>query len=526
MLDVIIIGAGAGGSPAAWKLVKAGLNVALLELGDEFNNGNDLTSITEGGEYFKRNKFSSNPNSRKDSKIIPEIISTNSAINPQNYYGIGGSTLLHSCMYPRLHETDFRLFSCEGILENWPLSYSELLPYYNLDVSITGVSGKSGNPFYPEYNVNMPCVPIGKSGRLIANAFTELNWQWWPSYAALNTIPFDGRISDNFERPSNMGPADSSKGSVNNTYLKKAIDLGLKLLKQTYVKKLIFSKNNKSIESIYCLDTNTGKCFELTANTYILSCGGLHTPYLLMNSVNNFEYQFSDQLGRNLMLHPWGYVEGTHNENMRSNYGPQGCCITSQEFCLSKKENTFKRGYTLQVLRGPLPIEYAINQYKRNRNIIGNNFVERILSYYNKTTHIAIICDDFPERTNRVKINDKCYNKYSMPSIEIDYKLSKNSAEQLGHGIKMAKIALKLSGAIKTRGYGPLAETGWHILGTCRMGNNPKNSVVNKYGKVHSVSNLYVSDASLFVTGGSANPCATIQALSLYIADNLINSLD
>ena len=145
MFDVVIIGSGAGGSPAAWKLVKAGLKVAMVEVGSEFNDGNIPIEIKEGGEYFKRNILSSNPNKRKVIGHMPKINSSESVIKPQNFYGLGGSTLLHSCMYPRLHPTDFKLYSTEGILEDWPISYEELLPYYELDVSITGVCGVPGN---------------------------------------------------------------------------------------------------------------------------------------------------------------------------------------------------------------------------------------------------------------------------------------------------------------------------------------------------------------------------------------------
>ena len=256
MFDVIVIGSGAGGSPAAWRLIEAGLKVALLEQGDDFEQGKQPVGVEEGGEYFKRNKLSSNPTVRNSLSCAPQIITANSIINPQNYYGVGGSTLLHSCMYPRLHETDFCVYSTESILDDWPISYSDLLPYYNLDVSITGVAGKSGNPYYSEYETNMPCVPLGKAGRKLAKAFKELNWHWWPSYSAINTVPFDGRAPDNYQRPSNLGPADTSKGSVNNTYLKKAINRGLSLLKNTCVTKIVFSAKKDEITCLHCINTN------------------------------------------------------------------------------------------------------------------------------------------------------------------------------------------------------------------------------------------------------------------------------
>ena len=89
----------------------------------------------------------------------------------------------------------------------------------------------------------------------------------------------------------------------------------------------------------------------------------------------------------------------------------------------------------------------------------------------------------------------------------------------LNHGLSNGRKLLKISGASKTFAFGPVRYTGWHILGTCRMGNDPNKSVVNKYGKTHDFENLFIVDGSIFPTSGGVNPASTIQALSLYIAN-------
>ena len=89
------------------------------------------------------------------------------------------------------------------------------------------------------------------------------------------------------------------------------------------------------------------------------------------------------------------------------------------------------------------------------------------------------------------------------------------------HGLNNAKKILINAGAKISFGYGPVRNTGWHIMGTAKMGNNPNKSVVNKFGQCHDIKNVFIVDSSIFVTSGGVNCMSTIQALSLYITNNL-----
>lgn len=524
MFDIAIIGSGAGGSPAAWLLTKLGYEVVLIEQGDIFEE--NLIPIEKGGEFFKYSNLSSDPEKRGLEKLYTPVDCTSSPIKIQNYYGMGGSTLLYSCMYPRLHESDFHLKSSEGISDDWPLSLSDILPYYQKDVEITGVAGLGGNPLYPDYYPNLPPVPLGPLGKRLAIGMNELGWSWWPAYASLNTKAYDGRDKDDFERPSNLGPSGNSKGSTNNTYLKKAIEQGITVFTGTKVINLKKS-NARVIEGIECIDKNKNT-FTIKAKVYILSAGGIFSPHLLLNSKTRTDKEglgnSSGLVGRNLMMHPWGYCEGVTSQELLSNFGPQGCSITSQHFYFTRSNNDFKRGYTLQFIRGPFAAESAISNFRQRNVKPGETLVDEFLRIYNKTLHIAIICDDFPEYNNRIVLDQNIRDSSGKCGAKIHYKLSTNSKLQLSEGIRNSKKLLKTCGATNIKGFGPLANTGWHILGTCKMGLDHKTSVVNKYGKCHNIRNLFISDGSIFTTGGSVNPCATIQALSLYIATNIHES--
>ena len=222
------------------------------------------------------------------------------------------------------------------------------------------------------------------------------------------------------------------------------------------------------------------------------------------------------------MLHPLGYVEGQFPFNLHSNVGPQGCCLLSQEFCLSKPQRGFKRGYTLQAIRGPLPVESATNLLNSRQIKLGKNFISQFLSKYNHTAHLAVITEDLPEQSNRITIEEVNYSSESLPGVKIHYKLSDNSRKMLSHGLDNGRKLLQAAGAIRSLAFGPVRYTGWHTLGTCRMGNDPKNSVVNKHGKSHELENLFIVDASIFPTSSCVNPASTIQALALYISESIL----
>ena len=109
-------------------------------------------------------------------------------------------------------------------------------------------------------------------------------------------------------------------------------------------------------------------------------------------------------------------------------------------------------------------------------------------------------------------------------SINI-YQLSDNSRKMLNHGLEQARIALEAAGAKEIFSHGQVRESGWHNMGTARMGLDPNNSVVNEWGQSHDVKNLFIIDGSVFVTSGAVNPTTTIQALALYISDQIKNNI-
>ena len=523
--EIIIVGAGASGLASSWYLVNSGLNVACFEQGD-FLKKEKIIELDLGGELQRFNSLSFDPNIR-NSNCDYYIDSAQSPIHIANFNGVGGSTILFSGQYPRLKPSDFLVKTHEDLASDWPINYEDLLPFYELNDQMTGVSGLSGDIKDPFFKSLMPPVPFGEMGRKLIKGFDTLNWHWWPAYSAINTVPFNERPADDYSRPSNLGgDLKGGKGSTNHTYLPQALDKGLILKTNCKVIKLIKNSKTNSIKKIIYINEN-GKESVAKADIIILAASGIGTPRLLLSSTDDLNHKgianSSDLVGRNLMLHPLGYVEGHFRENLRSNSGPQGCCILSQEFYDSDIKRGFHRGYTFQIIRGPLPIEAALNFTSRKLVNFGQDFFTAFNSLYNHTAHMTVITEDLPELHNRVLISKRNFDKFNNPGIEIHYKLSENTKNMLIHGLNNGRKLMKAANAYKSFIMGPVRNTGWHTLGTCSMGKDPSSSVVNEFGKAHDVENLFILDGSVFPTSGGVNPASTIQAMALYISEKIIS---
>jgi choline dehydrogenase-like flavoprotein len=134
---------------------------------------------------------------------------------------------------------------------------------------------------------------------------------------------------------------------------------------------------------------------------------------------------------------------------------------------------------------------------------------------------MVAVCEDLPEAHNRVTLDPELTDSHGIPSPRIDYTLSDNSEKMLAHAVERAGEVLRAAGAHEILTEVPIARGGWHLMGTARMGLDPNRSVVNEWGRSHDVRNLFIVDGSVFVTSAGVNPTRTIQALALYVADQM-----
>jgi choline dehydrogenase-like flavoprotein len=520
-VDVLIIGAGASGAAAAWNLSDTGLSIVCLEQGERIKP-ESYPSTRVDWEMSKYGKSHVSPNVRKLKADYP-INDSASPIAIANYNAVGGSTILYSGHFPRFHPSDFKVKTLDGIADNWPIDYSDLEPYFSLNDKMMGVSGLMDDPAYPPINNLLPPVALGKMGKKIVSGFNKKGWHIWPSYSAIITREYRHREKCINLGPCNTGCPQGAKGSVDVTYWPLALQNGVELRTHSRVKEVTVNEQGLADGAIY-YDKEGNECFQ-SAKLVIVACNGVGTPRLLLNSKSNrFPYGIANSsglVGKNLMLHPLGYVEGVFNENLDSHIGPQGSVLYSHEFYETDESRDFKRGFTMQILRGPGPLETALSGIMRRQIPTGKGHHEAFASHFGKTIGMGIIVEDLPEEENRVTLDPELKDGNGIPAPKIDYRLGENSKKMLTFGLKKGKEVMAAAGAKSTIAFGPVRHTGWHLMGTTKMGNNPNKSVVNKYGQTHDVKNLFIVDSSIFVTSAGVNPASTLQALALYITNNI-----
>jgi choline dehydrogenase-like flavoprotein len=526
IVDILIIGSGPSGAVAAWNLSRNNYSIMCLEQG-KHTDSSDYPSTKRNWELLKKNKYHFSPNVRKLESDYP-INDKESPISISNFNAVGGGSILFSGHFPRFHPSDFRVKTLDGIADDWPIDYSTLEPYFSRNDKMMGVSGITDDTAYPPIDWLLPPIPLGLMGETIGKGFNKLGWHWWPSYSAIITKQYKGRAKCINLGPCNTGCAQGAKSSVDITYWPYALQNGVKLKTQCRVREISVDDSDKATGVIY-FDKRGVECRQ-KARVVIIACNGVGTPRLLLNSCSKYFpdglANRSNMVGRNLMMHPLGYVEGVFEEHLASNLGPQGCCVQSQEFYETDTKRGFARGYTMQMLRGPGPVETALSGVALREIPWGIGHHEAFNKRFGHTIGMGIIVEDLPEPHNCVTLDKTLVDANGIPAPKISYKLGDNSKKMLAHGLTKGKEVMLAAGSSKCFAFGPVREAGWHLMGTTRMGTDPKNSVVNEWGRSHDVKNLFVVDSSIFVTSGGVNPVSTMQAISLYITDGMKNNMN
>src|SRR4029077_5241776 len=170
-VDVLIIGAGASGAAVAWSLAETKMHILCLDQGGWMNPA-EYPSTGRDWEARFYGDYSPSPNIRARPEDYP-INDDNSPIKVVNFNGVGGSTIMYTAHFPRLHPSDFRVKTLDGVADDWPINYEMLAPFFAENDRMMGVSGLSGDPAFPPPEPPMPPLPLGRSGVLHAKAMNK-----------------------------------------------------------------------------------------------------------------------------------------------------------------------------------------------------------------------------------------------------------------------------------------------------------------------------------------------------------------
>lgn len=508
-VDVCIVGAGAAGGVLAYELSKAGLDVVVIEAGPYWNPQTDFASDELYTESLAWN----------DTRLVlgndPLKFGRNNSGR-----GVGGGTVHFTGVFYRFHESDFRIKTLDGVGEDWPITYKDLEPYYEKieqDIKVSGPKlfpwGAFHGPYpYPERD------PISGNAQVFRRGCEALGIRSTVAPLAILSAPYDGRppcINRGF---CNQGCMPNAKFSTLIQHIPRAIGFGAELLTDSMVTQILTDKSGKKVTWVeFC---HEGKNYRQQAKIVILSAFVVETPRLLLNSSSSKHTEglanSSGMVGKCIMPHSGHDIFAKFDEEIRLYKGTPVLAVT-QEFYETDKNRGFARGYSLNA-HGNRPVSLAKN-LADGLGIWGQE-LRKIMLDFNFYAQITLVGEVLPDPKNAVTLSDE-KDEYGIPRPLITFSYGDNDQKLITHGVEKAFSILEAAGGKRAFA---IPDTG-HLMGGCRMGKDPKTSVVNGFCQSHDIPNLYICDASVFVTSGGANPTETVMAIAARTADHLIGRM-
>lgn len=515
--DVLIIGSGPGGAGVALQLAEAGMRVTCLEQGPWVLPG-EHPHYHQEWEIEKQRGWAYDPNVRK----LPEDYPVSGFTTPYMMNNVGGSTMHYAGHWPRYKPVDFRKgteHGLEGTID-WPISYEELAPFYDANDAIYGISGMLGDPSYPDRSgvERDPAVLPGKLGLSFAQALGRLGWHWWPSDNAIITRPREGREADVAGGNELSGSPTGSLGTPTHTHWPRAIALGADLRTNARVE-MINAKNGRVTGATY-KDWRTGARHEVRANIVVLSANGIGSPRLLLMSAQKGHpdglANSHGFVGKYLMHHVYAFCDAWFDKPIEGYKGAFGAPLYSHEFYNTDTSRGFVNGFAMQVARSFGSAYAAMGSHTGHIAPWGADHRKFFNEHFGNHLMVFMVGEDLPVETNRVTLDTSVTDSSGLPAAHVNWEPHENDIALSNFGIDRVFDAARAIGATETNDTGVLnPPPGWHLMGTCRMGNSPEDSVTNKWNQTWDVPNLFVVDGSSLTTGGAVNPTSTIGALAV-----------
>ncbi len=494
VVDVVVIGTGAGGAPVMAELAEAGLSVVALEAGRWWDPAKD---------------FAADESQMSELYWLGERISageTPTAFGGNNSgTGVGGSMLHWGAFVPRADRRDLKLYTDSGEGCDFPLTYEDLLPFYLEVEKFIGVSGPARYPW--DAARSYPLGPVALNAPAIAMQ---------KGFAAIGVETSEAPIAVVTQKYAQPGYAErqpcvgcgfchqgcvftGAKASMDVTYIPRALAAGAEIRANSFVHSLERDAQGQIEAVVY---RNNGQDIRQRCKAVFLCAGAVETPRLLLHTglANS-----SGQVGKNFMAHVATQVWGTFADEMRMNKGFPASLIS--EATMRPADADFAGGYLTQSL-GVVPVTFS-RQVARGRGLWGKPLVD-YLDQYNHFAGIGANGDCLPYDRNFLELSDET-DEFGVPIPRIHFSYGENEKRMSEHSAKLMTEAWKAAGATDIWTF----ERSAHTIGTARMGNHPATSVVDAFGRSHDIQNLWISDNSTFPAALAANPALTIMALAV-----------
>lgn len=535
-VDVCVIGAGASGLVAAKELSEVGISVVVLERGpwlkrEDFALGDEL--IYKRRQFFwptvEQEPRTWRPNAQSPAERLSTKVQTFS-----NAMCVGGGTIHYSGISWRFHESDFRVKSTDGpiagtSIEDWPITYDEMEPFYEKAEWTIGISGKGwSNPFDPprRRDYPLPPVPRNSAGAVLDKGARALGLHPFPTPVAILSSDYDGRPAClNKGQCSGYGCPVGAKSSTMESLLPKALATGRCELRPNCMSREITLDAQGRATGVVYFDSEGTEQFQ-PARLVVLAAGGVETARLLLLSQSaQFPHGLANSsglVGKNLMLHcPGPTLIVLFPEPLNGHQGSGSTRVLQDFYETDTRRGFIRGGFMHPRAHGGDPIEFALRPIHGAR--WGLQHKKSMKENWSHYLHSHCTGESLPVESNMIDLDPEVKDRFGLPAARITHTSHENDVRLAKFLGERSKEIFEAAGASKI--IAPELEVRKlhnHQMGTCRMGNDPQSSIVDKWCRAHDVPNLYIMDASCFVTSGGLNPALTIQANAFRACDHIV----
>jgi choline dehydrogenase-like flavoprotein len=541
--DAVIVGSGPGGSTFADVLTAAGWSVVLLEKGRNHLIDLDPPYGLKGEFSNDEIKFHQRHFLGPDPLVEPRTFRRTEADGDRLFTGdvnnlpstVGGGGTHADGKLPRFREEDFHLLSARGPIEgaavaDWPLGYDDLEPYYAEAERLIGTAGDAeANPFaawrsgpYP-----MPPGPDMFGAVLSAAAAERRGLHPYRAPTGANSVPYDERPACNNCGFCMFGCPIHAKGDPVSS-LRRALRTGrCQVRPEAYVTEVLVDAGGRRATGVRYLDA-ARQVQEVRAAHVVLAAGAFETPRLLLR---NGLADSSGLVGRNLTYHFQTFTVGGFPFTLHGEKGRAVSHLMDDPIVPGPDEDAAAREAGLPWIRGgtvehgssTLPIQEALNYPAgpaHNRSMRDSALRDRLWVF-------TMQGEDLPQAQNRVDLDPTVVDAWGLPAGRVTYAPHRHELVASAHWGPILEAVMRDAGADwafssssppqgdpdleHPLGMAPASK---HVMGTCRMGQDPATSVVGPEGRFHDIENLLCADSSVFVTAAGYNPTLTIVALA------------
>jgi choline dehydrogenase-like flavoprotein len=528
VVDFVVVGSGAAGGVLAKELSTNGFSVVVLEQGpwrqtQEF--GHD-----ELANWFLNAMLPSHPQTFRKTEAEQAEVSMQP---PPLLYaqGVGGSSVHFTANFWRLRPVDFRERSLLGPISgtgfaDWPITYDELEPYYtkvDWEIGVSGAPGPNDPPRSRPYP--MPPMPVKSSGVLLEKGARELGLNAQPAPLAITSQPYDGRNACAHCGYCMMyGCEMGAKSSTLVAMIPKAIASGnCEVRPESTVMRVETDDAGRATGVVY-VDSAGGE-HRQRGRAVVLAANGAETPRLLLLSTSP---RFPDGLanssglvGKYMMWNAHGDTFARFEHPLNEYKSVQATRII-HDFWDSDPARGFYGGGGLDARLFSGPIMFSLFGLPEDVPSWGADYKRALHDYFTHTMQVAAAATSLPVESNSVSLDPDVTDSLGRPALRATYRDHPDDVKMIAFLQERGREIMEAAGATKIWGP-PAGEStiGAHLLGTARMGDDPRTSVVDRYHRAHDVPNLFICDGSSFVTSGRGQPTMTIQALAFRAADHI-----